>query len=244
MVRLVSAIVASLVEFKVAMIAIRRLCWDRTIMVGATRETDELVTDWNDVVLQEVPPLQNIGPLASGDVFFPLASGDVFFGGTRSETAFGGDIGMVQGPPFTVAELERIRVLIKAHLVENACGISSKAAAAIDGVPLDQYHRVADDHDHGRLLSKLGRVLPAKAVNEIKQMSFFDCAWDAFGPYYLSDEENVGHEQICFRVVRPNRREDVGSLHCDSWFWDHFHFPVPKNISRVKVWVPVCGAPD
>jgi hypothetical protein len=188
---------------------------------------------WSDVVLKEAPPLRDIGPFSAEDVFF---------GAPRSEAAFGGAQGLAQGPSFTAAERQRIEELIKAQLLENASQFSSKTAASIADVALADYHKVVDHQDHGRLLSKLGRVLSIRAVDEIKQMSFFDYVRDAFGPYELSDEENFGHEQICFRVVRPNRREDVGSLHRDAWFWDHFGFHVPAGVSRVKAWVPVCGA--
>jgi hypothetical protein len=191
-----------------------------------------LAIEDSDAVLFEPQPLENIGPLPPEDVFF---------GAPRSEAAFGGAAGILQGPAFTADELDRLRKLIKEQLVENARRLSPQAAADIESVELDRYHSVADRYEHAKLLSKLGRILSAKAVDEIKQMSFFDYVRRAFGPFYLSDEEVIGHEQICFRVVRPNRREDVGSLHRDTWFWDYYKFPVPEGKSRVKVWVPVCG---
>ena len=194
-----------------------------------------LVTDRHDIVLREPPPLRDIGPIPPERVFF---------GAPRTEAEFGGAAGLLQGVPFTAAEVERIRELIKEQLIANAYKFSVKTADAIAGSPLDLYHLVAEPHEHPKLLSKLGRVMSAAAVNEIKQMSFFDYVKDAFGSYYLSDEENIGHEQICFRIVRPHVREDVGSLHRDSWFWDHFGFPVPDGIGRAKIWVPVCGAAD
>src|SRR5262249_31790156 len=86
-------------------------------------------------------------------------------------------------------------------------------------------------------------ILPKAAVDTIKQMSFFDYLRRIVGPFHLSDEEDVGHEQICFRIVRPNRREDVGSLHRDSWFWDYHGFRTPEGVGRGKVWVAVCGEP-
>ena len=187
---------------------------------------------WSDIVLQQSPPLRDVGPFSAKDVFF---------GAPRSEAAFGGARGLAQGPSFKAEERQRIEALIKAQLVENAWKFSPSAASAIADVGLGDYHKVVDSQDHGKLLSKLGRVLSKQAVDEIKQMSFFDYARDAFGPYYLSDEEDFGHEQICFRVARPNKREDVGTLHRDAWFWDHFGFPVPEGVSRVKAWVPVCG---
>ena len=200
-------------------------------MIG---ETNIPAPNWHDIVAQEVPELRDIGP-------FPAEA--IFSDGVRSERAFGGAAGMAQGPAFTASELDRIRELVKEQLIETAYRIAPRTAAALADLPLDQYHEAVADQDHARLLSKLARVLPARSVDVIRQMSFFDYAARAFGPFYLSDEENIGHEQICFRVVRPNRREDVGSLHRDAWFWDYFQFPVPPGISRVKVWVPVCGAP-
>jgi Phytanoyl-CoA dioxygenase (PhyH) len=191
--------------------------------------------DLKDAATAEPPRLDKIGPLPASDVFF---------GAPASEAAFCGPAGLLQGPAFSAAELERIRELIKARLLDSAQQISPQAAAAIESTSLYNYHEVADRYDHSKLLSKLGRILPLASVNEIKQMSFFDYAREAFGPFHLSDEEGIGHEQVCFRIVRPERREDVGSLHRDTWFWDYYDFPVPAGMSRAKVWVPVCGASD
>ncbi len=191
-------------------------------------------TDVLDAVLVEPPPLTDIGP-------FP--PGDLFFGGPRSEKAFGGPAGLAQGVSFRPDEVVRIQELMHAHMVETARQISPQAAEQVSDTPLEEYHRVAGRLDHRKLLSKAGRILSARAVDEIRGMSFFDYAREAFGPFQLSDEEGIGHEQVCFRVVRPQVREDVGSLHRDSWFWEHYNFVVPEGMSRVKVWVPVCGAP-
>jgi hypothetical protein len=188
-----------------------------------------------DVVAIEPARLQDIGPVPAGDVFFGMDA---------CEEAFCGQAGVLQGPSFSASETARIRELIKARLIENAHQVSPQAAVDIEAVDLDQYHTIADRYDHSKLLSKLGRILPQKSVDEIKQMSFFDYAKEAFGPFELSDEEGIGHEQICFRIVRPNRRDDVGSLHRDSWFWDYYNFPVAAGKSRAKVWVPVCGQSD
>jgi hypothetical protein len=197
--------------------------------------TQALLKERPDVVNIEPERLTNIGPVAASEVFF---------GGLANEKNFCGPAGVLQGPSFTPTETARIRELIKARLVQSAREFSPQAAAEIETVELDQYHTIADRYDHSKLLSKMGRILSREAVDEIKTMSFFDYAREAFGPIYLSDEEGIGHEQICFRIVRPNRREDVGTLHRDSWFWDYYEFPVPAGISRGKVWVPVCGEPD
>ena len=173
----------------------------------------------------------------------PLPPEAVFFGAARSEAAFGGPAGMVQAPAFTDDELARICALIKAQLIGNARALSASVANAIADLPLDEYHRAVIDVQHTQLLSKRNRILSADAVAEIKQMSVFDYFRRAFGPCYLSDEENIGHEQICFRFARPNRHADIGSVHRDAWFWDHLGFPVPEGTARTKMWMPACITP-
>lgn len=174
----------------------------------------------------------------------PLAPGLAFGGGARSEAAFGGEDGFFAGTAFAADEVARIRDLIQDRLARNARSVSPAAAAAIERLPLDQYHRALDDACHAALLSKRGRMLPPEAVDEIAGMSFFAYAREIFGPFALSDEEATGHPQICFRVARPGQDSDVGGLHRDSWFWDHHHFAVPPGMGRAKMWVQLCGDPE
>jgi hypothetical protein len=197
--------------------------------MGITFQAPEIRSD---VVLMEPPVLQPQGPVD-----------DVFFGAPRSEKAFCGEAGLLKGPSFAPDELLKIRDLLKGHLIKTAHGLSPQAADAIAGVELDDYHLVSDKIDHAKLLSKKGRILPKAVVDAIKEMSFFDYLRKTMGPFHLSDEEGVGHEQISFRMVRPNRREDVGSLHRDAWFWDYYGFHRPEGIARGKTWVAVCGEP-
>lgn len=195
-----------------------------------------LAIDMSDgLVAAEHPPLTGVGP-------YPADA--LFFGMPRHERNFGGEAGLAQGPSFTPDEMRRIEALIQRHMADNAHRISPKTADAVAATSLRDYHRIADNAAHGAMLSKLGRILPKPAVDEIRQMSFFDYVRAAFGPFSLSDEEEIGYEQICFRVVRPGRREDVGSLHRDSWFWQHFGFKVADGVQRTKVWVPVVAGED
>jgi hypothetical protein len=173
----------------------------------------------------------------------PFPPDDLFCGAPRSEAAFGGATGMARCPACTTSELDHIRDLIKTHLIGNARVLSARTASAIAELPIDQYHRAVTDEEHAQLLSKRNRILSAEAVADIKQMSMFDYLRRAFGAFYLSDEENIGREQICFRVALPNRRSDVGFVHRDAWFWDHLGFPVPPGTARTKLWMPVCLSP-
>lgn len=201
------------------------------MIVGVHHASNVTTEAWHGQRAHQPSSLRGIGPLP------PEA---VFFGAPPSETAFGGPAGMVQAPAFAADERGRICDLIKAQVVGNARALSASAANAIADRPLDQYHHAVTDVQHARLLSKRNRILSAEAVAEIKQMSVFDYFRRAFGPCYLSDEENIGHEQICFRLARPNCRADIGSVHRDAWFWDHLGFPVPTGVARTKMWMPAC----
>jgi hypothetical protein len=186
----------------------------------------------DDVVGRDAPALEGVGPAPPEELFE---------GGHRCETQFGGALGLRQGPAFTSDERQRIEELIHSHLVNAARAISARAAAEMRSVPLERYHEISDRLDHGRLLSKRGRIMGAEAVAEIKTMSFFDYAKASFGAdCRLSDEESVGHEQICLRLVRPGRREDVGSLHADAWFWEHHGWIPPAGAHRTKMWLGIC----
>ena len=165
-------------------------------------------------------------PLLEGIDVVPPA--ELFGGRPPNEQAFGGALGLRKGPAFTADELGRIRDLVKAKLIYSARNLTA-SAGDLEDVELENYHLVSDRLDHSKMLCKTGRILGESAVDEIKSMSFFRYVREAFGDFYLSDEDNIGHEQICMRLVRPHRTEDVGSLHRDAWFWEYYKWPVPAG---------------
>lgn len=155
------------------------------------------------------------------------------------EVTFGGAVGCRQGPSFKSDELARLQTIIQDRMHYNAQNLNPAQAHLVKETDLSQYHTISQHFPHNKMLTKTGRILTQKAVDEIKSMSFFDYVRSEIGDFILSDEDNVGHEQVCMRVVRPNMREDVGSLHRDSWFWEHYNWPVPEGMQRLKVWVPI-----
>ncbi len=108
---------------------------------------------------------------------------------------------------------------------------------------LARYHELADRIDHANLWPKAARILPAPAVAEIRGLPFFATLEAAFGPIDISDEDEVGHEEIYWRLVRPHEPNDMGPLHADRWFWDLGHGTTPPDRRRVKVWVAVVSEP-
>lgn len=153
------------------------------------------------------------------------------------------DPGYFLGLQFLNQELSLARSLvcdqwievIKKHApnqVENflACGI-------------ENYHTLSHLIDHALIWEKYNRTLSRTAAEQIRETSLFEKLENVYGQFELADEENIGREQIYWRIVRPNEKLDVGPLHADAWFWELGHGAMPKNRKRVKVWVALYCEP-
>ena len=88
---------------------------------------------------------------------------------------------------------------------------------------MDRYHEKSDLLDHHAIWPKEARILSLENVKEIRQMSFFEELESDFGTFEISDENDVGREEIYWRIVRPNEGQDMGPLHADAWFWELGH---------------------
>jgi hypothetical protein len=207
-------------------------------------------------ILMSIVLAQDFDPVLSDPLPFtklrPTSPSDFFAEKPKNEMNFGGKDGVIQGNSFSKQETARIEKLIHQHIIERIGQLSSEAGKLVAGTELENYHLIANqvcemispEASYASLFSKGSRILAKNAVQEIKEMSFFDYLTQGFANYYLSDEENIGHEQICFRIVRPNERDDVGSLHRDRWFWEHYGFALPEGWGRAKVWTQICGDPE
>ncbi|HYD48383.1 MAG TPA: phytanoyl-CoA dioxygenase family protein [Terriglobales bacterium] len=139
----------------------------------------------------------------------------------------------------TPAELARVTELIRsqwsAHLHHHYPELSHE----IERCTLADYHRLAPRLDHATLWPKSARILSAAAVAEIRTMSLVRRLEAIFGKFEITAEERCGHEEIYWRLVRPNQPADVGPLHADAWFWELGHGRIPPERERIKVWVAV-----
>lgn len=138
------------------------------------------------------------------------------------------------------AELEKVQELIKNHLLKKIALLSEAAAKNFERLPLDQYHTIAHFFNHAELMKRVNRIMPLEFVTYLRTTSLIRQLKQVFGDFEISDEEQVGRESISLRFVRPDEPNDVGSLHCDDWFWQLYGFVAPKNKVRIKVWVAVC----
>lgn len=172
------------------------------------------------------------------------AKNNLFINSLPTESEFGDELGILVGEALRNNEISRCKELIVEKIKKNLEKKDFYLDNEISAKNLEQYHEYIDDEAQKICLSKLGRILDKEAVEEIKSFSFFQKLEDKIGKFKISDEENIGHEQVHFRLVRPNKQKDVGYLHRDSWFWDYHKFNCPSGYSRFKVWFSICGDPE
>lgn len=151
--------------------------------------------------------------------------------------------GFALGVSFYGDEVARIKRIIRDHLVAHVREIDATQSYSYEECELENYHSLSHLIPHSKLITRTDRILSRSAVEEIRSMSLFRQLESEFGSFELSDEEGVGHENLLMRLVRPGEESDVGSPHCDDWFWQLYNFSRPEGRKRVKVWVAVCCEP-
>lgn len=140
---------------------------------------------------------------------------------------------------FNKNELEVVRAFIKTQWLENIKCYALEQAAKFSEIEMTQYHALSHLVDHSTLWPKKNRILPQNAIDYIRSTSLIKSLEDIYGDFEISDEENIGREEIYWRLVRPNQFSDVGPLHADAWFWELDHGATPPNVTRVKVWIAI-----
>ncbi|KMP10410.1 hypothetical protein UZ36_07720 [Candidatus Nitromaritima sp. SCGC AAA799-C22] len=136
-------------------------------------------------------------------------------------------------------ELVRLRHLIRDQWLGHIKTIVPEHVNRFEELGMERYHEASHLLDHGSVWPKKVRILPQDAVLEIRKMNFISQLENYFGPFEISDEENVGREEIYWRLVRPNEKNDIGPLHADGWFWELGHGTTPDDVVRVKVWIGI-----
>lgn len=147
--------------------------------------------------------------------------------------------GYYSGLFFQKNELEVVRSLIKAQWLENIKRATPEHIEEFSKIDMTQYHTLSHLVDHASLWPKINRILKKDAIDFIRSTSLIKSLENIYGYFIISDEENVGREEIYWRLVRPYQPSDVGPLHADAWFWDLDHGVTPYGVKRVKVWIAI-----
>jgi hypothetical protein len=86
---------------------------------------------------------------------------------------------------------------------------------------------------------KPGRILPKDIAKQFLKHLEEDGFINTKNGDFVTDEEDLGYENIYWRLVRKNSSSDVGPVHADKWFWELGRTFFPESHTRVKVWMPL-----
>lgn len=152
-----------------------------------------------------------------------------------------GELGYSINLKLTELELETITKLIRIQWLYRLQLLAPKHIQQFDALGILHYHKLAHLIDHSTAWPKFSRVFPKEAVAIIKQMGFFKKLESEFGMIQILDEEDLGWENIYWRLVRPGT-SDFGTLHADQWFVDLGYYgkqTYDDSYEKIKIWIAI-----
>ena len=104
---------------------------------------------------------------------------------------------------------------------------------------IDNYHKLKiSDKMHKRIWTRKNRIASDKLIYYLKNKSFiFKVLKKEFGEVKFSQKVDKKNPDSYWRLVRPNKFNDVGPIHADEWFWEANKWKFPKNKKIFKVWM-------
>ena len=91
---------------------------------------------------------------------------------------------------------------------------------------------------HKRIWTRNNRIASDKLIYYLKNKSLiFKILKKEFGDVKFSQKVDKKNPDSYWRLVRPNKFNDVGPIHADEWFWEANKWKFPKNKKIFKVWM-------
>ena len=105
---------------------------------------------------------------------------------------------------------------------------------------IKDYEKLDLNNEHKKIWTKSNRILKEKAVKHwIDNSELISYLKAELGNIRISDEEDMGYPNVYWRLVRSNKKEDIGPLHRDEWFWIlNNKNKESESQTRIKVWIP------
>lgn len=138
------------------------------------------------------------------------------------------------------AELEFVRTAITAQYLDRLAQLQPDLVPPARTRGIARYHTLPAAFDHAGSWPKATRLLDPKHVADFSRMGFFRRIRNQLGPSAV-----ISHDELNWRLVRPDRPGDVGPLHADKWFWDagYGYGSMPAGYDRFKIWIAVHTEP-
>jgi len=140
----------------------------------------------------------------------------------------------------TPLELEQIRGLITDQYLDRLGQLQPDLVPLARERGIARYHTLPIAFDHSKSWPKAARLLDAKHVADFARLRFFRRILRQLGPSAI-----ISHDELNWRLVRPNQPSDIGPVHADKWFWDagYGYGSMPAGFDRFKVWMAIHTQP-
>lgn len=161
-----------------------------------------------------------------------------------------GEAGFSSDLKLSASELDTFRHHINTQWLNTINNLYPELTHKAKTLGIANYHQISDRINHQRTWPKSNRVLPKDSVLQIKNLPFLTTLRREFGEFALSDiydtKQHIGHEEVYWRLVRPQQASDVGPLHKDRWFHGAFnggYGMFPDDEVTLKIWIPIFCEP-
>jgi len=140
----------------------------------------------------------------------------------------------------TPLELEQIRGLITDQYLDRLGQLQPDLVPLARERGIARYHTLPIAFDHSKSWPKAARLLDSKHVADFARLRFFRHIRRQLGPSAI-----ISHDELNWRLVRPNQPSDIGPVHADKWFWDagYGYGSMPAGFDRFKVWMAIHTQP-
>lgn len=134
---------------------------------------------------------------------------------------------------FSPSEFDFLRDIISLHVKKRIETLNSLAT----------YHEIASDEIHLSLASKKERVLEDEDASQLFALPAIQNLLNGHPGYQVCNvvyDSNTreNRPQFYFRLVRPNKKGDIGTPHCDFWFDVAMQTKFGRG-NTIKFWIPV-----
>jgi len=151
------------------------------------------------------------------------------------------DKGYWKGVLFSKKDISDIQALVQHQFLSRICQISPSLEAEFRENGIENYHLLSDQIDHSGAWSRISRRFTPEGVLRVQQSKLFEIINKTFGMAEITCEEICATPEIQWRLVRPNRPEDIAPIHADYWYWDLNGWKVPEGKKCLKIWTMIGG---
>lgn len=102
----------------------------------------------------------------------------------------------------------------------------------------ENYHKLnLNDDLHKKIWTRENRNGADRLSKFLLESSFLKSLEKEFFNLEFSNVVDKKNPDIYWRIVRPNKEADVGTIHADVWFWQTNNWVIPSGKKCLKIWM-------